>query len=83
MLKLILESRAERELQGLPSPYRERMHAALARLAADPLAGKPLTGAHRGVRSLRVGDYRALYVVQASQGRVVVGHIAHRREVYR
>ena len=83
MLAVLLEPRAQRELEEVPSPYRERMIEAFERLGLDPLGGKPLNGRFRGCRSYRVGDYRVIYRVQADQGRVLVGHIAHRREVYR
>lgn len=83
MLEVILDSRAQRELESIPALIQERMAEALRRLASDPLAGKPLKGAYRGLRSLRLGDFRAVYRVQADRGRVLVGHIGNRRDVYR
>jgi addiction module RelE/StbE family toxin len=50
-------------------------------LAKQPEAGKPLVGPLKGIRSLRVGDYRILYEV--ARGTVTVLTVNHRREVYK
>ncbi len=50
-------------------------------LSDDPLAGKPLMGPLKGLRSLRVGEYRIIYEV--SRTVVSVLTVNHRREVYR
>lgn len=51
------------------------------RLSADPLTfGKPLRYSLKGVRSLRVGDYRILYRVEEAV--VYIGVIKHRSLVY-
>ena len=52
-------------------------------IAHDPLAGKPLVGPLKGVRSYRVGVIRILYKHYKERLVVVVLDIAHRREVYR
>ncbi len=53
----------------------------LESLAEDPLAGKPLTGPLKGLRSLRVGEWRIIYEVRKDA--VVVLTVNLRREVYR
>lgn len=82
-VSVVYDSRAERDLWKLPPEIAERLHAAVLRLAEDPLAGKALHGKLAGFRSVRVGDYRAVYAFYPSQRRVTVHRIAHRREIYR
>ena len=83
MLQVVIEPGAWRELEAVPSPYQERLLEVFDRLAGDPMAGKPLKGELRGLRSYRVGDYRALYRVLPERGWVLVTHVGNRREVYR
>lgn len=59
----------------------EKVTAKVRALGKKPDAGKPLVGPLKGIRSLRIGDYRILYEVV--RGSVVVLTINHRREVYK
>ncbi len=43
---------------------------------------KALKG-HVGEYRLRVGDWRVLFALDASQGQIVVQRVRHRREAYR
>ena len=54
---------AVRELARLPRRDRERIVLAIDRLEGNPLAGSPLKGDLRGLRRVRVGDYRVAYEV--------------------
>ena len=56
---------------------------AIDRLAENPFAGSALKGELRGLRRIRVGDYRVLYEVREHELVVLVLRAAHRREVYR
>lgn len=47
------------------------------------MAGSPLKGGLKGIRRLRVGDYRVLYEVQETALVVLVVRVAHRRDAYR
>lgn len=58
-----IERSAARELARLPRRDRERILLALDRLGDNPLAGSPLKGDLRGLRRVRVGDYRAVFEV--------------------
>ena len=49
-------------------------------MAEHPLAGSALKGDLRGLRRMRVGDYRVVYEVLADRLAVLA---AHRREAYR
>ena len=83
MFEVYYQSPAPQELDALPTPLRERMEQAILRLSSDPFRGKILHGSLRAYRSLRVGDYRAVYQVHLSERRVVINWIRHRSEVYR
>ncbi len=74
---------AARELARLPRHDRERIVRAIDRLGGNPLAGSPLKGDLRGLRRVRVGDYRVVYEVLDGELVVLVVLVAHRREAYR
>lgn len=78
-----IKESAVRELQRIERSDRERLIAAIDRLAENPFAGSALKGELRGLRRIRVGDYRLIYEVR-EQDLVVLGlRAAHRREAYR
>lgn len=74
---------AARELQRVPLSDRTRVAQAIDRLAESPMAGSPLKGGLKGIRRVRVGDYRVLYEVQETALVVLVVRVAHRRDAYR
>ncbi len=78
-----IKASAARELQRIEKSKRERLIAAIDRLAENPFAGSALKGELRGLRRIRVGDYRLLYEVRERDLLVLVLRAAHRREAYR
>ena len=78
-----IKESAARELQRIEKADRERLIAAIDRLADNPFAGSALKGELRGLRRIRVGDYRLLYEVRERDLVVLVLRAAHRREAYR
>ena len=78
-----IKGSAAKELERITKPQRLRIITAIDRLEANPFLGSALKGELRGLRRLRVGDYRVLYEVQNDAVVVLVLRIAHRREVYR
>jgi len=77
-----------RDLRQLDPAARGAVRAAIeGRLAADPRSGKRLTGLRDGdtdrpLWSLRVGDYRVIYVFSDAEVWVLVVRVGHRRGVY-
>ena len=65
-----LSSTAVKDLNDL-GPFEAKAAGALRRLMDDPLAGHPLTGALKGLRSLEFslpgGAYRAVYAVKPKE----------------
>ena len=62
---------------------RTRIVAAIDRLAETPHLGAALKGDLRGLKRLRVGDYRVVYEVRDEELVVLVVRVAHRRDAYR
>lgn len=53
------------------------------KLAIEPVAyGKPLQRSLKGLRRLRVKDYRVIYKSDHEEGLVVILMIGHRKDVY-
>ena len=85
-LAIELEKRAERDFASLPKDVRKRFYRIFDELSADPFRPRPgcdirrLQG-ERGLRAVRVGDYRAIYTVVGSSVRFA--YFAHRSVAYR
>ena len=73
---------ADQDLPKIPAETHRRIARSIeTRLATAPERfGAPLKGTLRGYRKLRVGDYRVVFTVDASE--VWVLAIMHRRDVY-
>ena len=78
-----IKGSAARELTRIPQQDRLRIVQAIDRLGERPLTGSPLKGEHRGLRRVRVDDYRIVYEVLDDALVVLVVRVAHRREIYR
>ena len=83
-LELVVLPRAEKDLARLPHADRDRIKVRIEAYAADPRDPHhdvvALVGTVGGFR-LRVGDWRAIFVV--AEGRLEVTRVLHRREAYR
>ena len=77
-----IKESAAKELRRVAKPDRARIVAAIDRLAETPHLGTSLKGDLRGLRRIRVGDYRILYEVRDKELVVLVVSIAHRRDAY-
>lgn len=76
-------SRADRQLERLDTEVHDRVLAVILALGDDPRpVGSTKLKGRDGYR-MRVGDYRALYLVDEEAREVTVYRVAHRREVYR
>ena len=78
-----IKGSAAKELSKVAKPDRLRIVSAIDRLAENPFLGSLLKGDLRGLRRLRLGDYRVLYAVRNDELVVLVVRVAHRREAYR
>ena len=78
-----IKESAARELRRVAKPDRTRIVAAIDRLTETPHLGAALKGDLRGLRRLRVGDYRIVYEIRDEELVVLVVRVAHRRDAYR
>lgn len=85
-MDLRYSNRARRAFRRLPPRINAQIRARLREIAADPFARHAgvmrLQGVENGFR-LRIGDWRALYVVNEAEATVDVEDIAPRGQVYR
>lgn len=79
--RLELTPRFDKELHKLPKQVRSRIAENIEELKANPHSFK-IYGELEGLYSMRVGDYRVIYIVDEDKGRVVLLSAAHRRKVY-
>ena len=78
-----IKGSAAGDLQRIPKAGRLRIVSAIDRLSDNPFLGNALKGDLRGLRRIRIGDYRVLYELLNETLVVLVVRAAHRREVYR
>lgn len=72
------------QIPKLSLPVRNRIKKAIEKkLVINPIVfGKPLRHSLKGLRRLRVDDYRVIYKIDENIDRIIVVNIAHRKEVY-
>lgn len=82
MARAVLTRRARRDLDQLDWQLGDAVIEALRRLEREPDAGHLLKGRLTGLRSLRIGAYRVLYVLADGEREVRVLAIRHRSIAY-
>ena len=78
-----IKGSAAKELRRIDRPVRVRIVEAIDGLAENPLRGTALKGELKGLRRIRVGEYRIVYEIQDQVLVVLVVRVRHRRDVYR
>ena len=70
------------DLKSIPQNIKSRLKEAIInRLVSAPnMYGKPLRGNLKNVWSLRVGDYRVVYLLR--EKKVVILQVVHRKDAY-
>jgi mRNA interferase RelE/StbE len=74
---------AKKELVRLPTTVQKRVARVLLSLEEEPFPVGCKKLKNRDGWRVRVGDYRILYFADKAARQIVVGVIAHRRDVYR
>ena len=84
LFSLELDQRAHKDFRRIAHDIAPRIWKKIKTLADNPFpaTSTKLVDTECSYR-LRVGDYRVLYFVLNDEKRIVVTHVAHRREVYR
>ena len=80
--EVVARPEVKEDLHSLSREIRKRILAAVrARLTLAPgMYGKPLGGSLKGLRRIRVGDYRVAYQVVGKHA--ILWAVRHRRNVY-
>ncbi len=73
------------DLKKISIPDRKTIKKAIERkLTLNPLEfGKPLQYSLKGLRRLRVGDYRVIFLIEKSKKTVFIVKIGDRKDIYR
>lgn len=82
--RLDFSAAAERDLAALDRPVRRRIIDALEWFSAhfDDLVPIPLGGPFKGFFKFRIGDWRAVYEIQAGARTLLVHYIDKRDKIY-
>ena len=83
MYAILIERPAQKALARIAQSDRDRIIAAIRRLASDPRPPGVRKLSGRDAWRLRVGDYRVIYEIDDDRLIVLVVTVGPRREVYR
>lgn len=81
-----IDKKAKKQLKKLGKPEQKQLDLfitnTMAKLVDPRLAGKQLTGNHKGLWSYRTGNYRVICKIKDRELVVLVVRIGHRSYVY-
>lgn len=78
--RLEFAPRFSRRLRDLDQQTQIRILRDVQMLKENPYAGKVLKGRWEGTHSLRIGEYRVIYLV--SKEKVILLTVGHRKSIY-
>jgi mRNA interferase RelE/StbE len=82
LYRVEISSEAADIIRTLPPEVKRQIKQALVHLTEFPGAGKPLTEELAGLHSYRARRFRIVYQFTASERRLLVLHVGHRKTVY-
>ena len=82
MFELIVAKNARAQLRKIPFGYRRLIVISLRELTEDLSLGEPLSRELTGYFKLRIGFYRAIYLLNNKDETITVINIDHRAKVY-
>jgi mRNA interferase RelE/StbE len=82
--KILVTHRFEKDFRKLPKNVQRRISDVLTLLVDNPYAFEILSGEFKGLRKIRVGDYRLIYRIDSENSEKIVRllFVAHRSSVY-
>ncbi|GIK60640.1 MAG: type II toxin-antitoxin system RelE/ParE family toxin [Ignavibacteriota bacterium] len=83
MWKIQYTQKAIKSFEKVNPDVIKNLRVAIEKLKSQPDLGKQLTGPLKGLRSLRIGDYRIIYKKEKEVFVILVITIGHRKEVYK
>lgn len=81
--RVLLQRSAQKALERIPPQARNRIYQALRSLGENPRPPGCKKLKDSAYWRIRIGEYRAIYVIDDAVKTVTVMRIAHRGEVYR
>lgn len=82
MYDLLFSKEVSDFLKKLDNSIKTRVINKIEKLKTQPDLGKPMTGQLAGLRSLRIGFYRAIYSIEHEKLSILVIKLGHRKNVY-
>lgn len=82
MYELLFSKEVSDFLKKLDNSNKSRVLNKIEKLKTQPDLGKPMTGQLAGIRSLRIGFYRAIYSIEHEKLSILVIKLGHRKNVY-
>ena len=80
--QVIVPKKVQKELDRIPTPFRQRIIVALSVIGNNPYCAKKLEGEHKGEWSFVVWPYRIIYRIKKQGLIILVVKIGHRQGVY-
>ena len=80
--EVTIKNQAEKFLKKLDKNTQNQILSRIEKLRFNPYLGKSLVGRLSGLRSLRIGIYRVLYIIKEMELIVIVLKIGHRGNIY-
>ena len=75
--------RFDKDFTKVPNHIKNRVIEKVEELKDDPYKNKRLHGKFEGLFSMRIGDYRIIYIINKMEKIVILLSIAHRKKAYR
>lgn len=84
MYKIEYVESVKEDLSTIPKTHKIQIKKTIEKkLTTNPIEfGKPLQYSLKGLRRLRVGDYRIIFQIEEEKNTVLIVKIGHRKEVY-
>lgn len=80
--EISVSKRFKKRLKKLPKNIKKRVLKKVKSLKSRPNLGKTLKADLKGIRSLRIGDYRVLYEIIRDDSNILLLTVQHRKKVY-
>jgi mRNA interferase RelE/StbE len=81
--KIEYNKEAVRNLDKISTSEKNKIFKGIEILKENPDLGKQLVGPLKGLRSLRIGNYRVIYKKELKIITIVILAIGHRKNIYR
>ncbi len=83
MYQIVIERKAQKEIESLPAQIRQSVIAAIASLKTDPRPFGVKKLVDKDGYRIRIRNYRILYTIDDALKIIAIYRVKHRREVYR